>query len=97
VLRASDTFNEINNVFDWFVINSQIFAKAKKIKINGHVIASASLETPPVILFSSIPEKIAFNYSIAIQKRKIGVNGKVLPNIAGLYNNRELIKNLMRL
>ncbi|WP_331351369.1 ABC transporter ATP-binding protein [Cellvibrio sp. UBA7671] len=94
VLRANDTTNEINNVFDYFVINNQVFAKAKKSRIGGHVIASASLETPPIVLSSSIPEKSEFNYSIANHRNKIGRNGKVLPNISSIYKNGKFIAEL---
>ncbi|GAW96684.1 MULTISPECIES: hypothetical protein [Colwellia] len=93
-VAATDLTNNIDSVFDWFVINNQVFAKAKKNRIGGHVIATASLETPPVILSNSIPERLTFNYSVADQKARFGINGKVLPNISRLYNNRELIKLL---
>ena len=94
VVSATNLTNEIDNVFDWFVINNQVFAKAKKNRIGGHVVASASLETPPVVLSNSIPERLAFNYSPIVQKARVGRNGKVLPNISSLYGNRELIKQL---
>tara|TARA_B100000809_G_C15032996_1_gene492663 strand:+ start:755 stop:1183 length:429 start_codon:yes stop_codon:yes gene_type:complete len=55
VVRASATTNDIDSTFDCFVINNQVFAKAKKNRIGGHVIASASLETPPIVLSSTIP------------------------------------------
>ena len=36
-LTASDTQNTINDEFDVFVINSQLFAKATKLNIQGKV------------------------------------------------------------
>ncbi len=64
-ISATDDSNEISEIFDWFVINSQIYAKAKKSRIGGAVVASASLETPPIILKKTIPNKTYFNYSIS--------------------------------
>lgn len=91
---ATELTNEIDSVFDCFVINNQIFAKAKKNRIGGHVVASASLEIPPIVLFSSIPERRAFSYSFTDQKNKIGRNGKVLPNISRIYQNGEFVKKI---
>ncbi|MFS4469811.1 hypothetical protein [Chryseobacterium sp. T20] len=56
ILNATNSSNTINSSFDCFVINNQIFAKAKKNKIGSAVIASASLETAPIILINKIPE-----------------------------------------
>lgn len=50
VASADSATNEISNIFDYFVINNQVFAKAKKNRIGGNVIASASLEIPPIVL-----------------------------------------------
>lgn len=94
VAFADNITNEISNTFDYFVINSQVFAKVKKNRIGGHVIASASLEIPPIVLSSSIPEKTVLNYSINNQKDKIGKNGKVLPNIQSVYQNGKFITEL---
>ncbi|MBY7785957.1 ABC transporter ATP-binding protein [Vibrio fluvialis] len=94
VLSADNVTNEISNTFDCFVINNQVFAKAKKSRIGGHVIASASLEIPPIILSGSIPEKTVFNYSINKHKDSIGGNGKVLPNIKCIYSNGKFISEL---
>lgn len=94
VASADNATNQISKSFDYFVINNQVFAKAKKHRIGGHVTASASLETQPVILSNSIPEKATFNYSVNNQKIKIGKNGKVLPNIKNAYENGKFISEL---
>jgi len=94
LLEATNSKNEINNEFDWFVINNQVFAKVTPHKVNGHHTASASLETLPIILSSSIPERIIFDYSVTDQRKRIGINGKILPNIQDLYKNKKLIQNL---
>ncbi|NLB63126.1 MAG: hypothetical protein GX801_03345 [Fibrobacter sp.] len=93
-LFADENTNQLRPHFDWFVINNQLFAKARKSRIGGNVIASASLETPPVILINSIPKNIGFDYSINSQKEEFGVNGKVLRNISVLYQNKKFIKKL---
>ena len=94
VVNATESTNEIESIFDCFVINNQVYAKAKKNRIRGNVIASASLETPPIVLSSSIPERKAFSYSHTDQKTRIGRNGKVLPNISRIYQHDELIKKI---
>lgn len=91
---ATEDSNEINDVFDWFVINNQVFAKAKKSRIAGAVVASASLETPPIILIKTIPEKAQFQYSIKNQKENFGNNSKILTNISVLYKNKKFINEL---
>ena len=94
VVSASATTNDIDSTFDCFVINNQVFAKAKKNKIGGHVIASASLETPSIVLSSTIPERTVFNYSITEHRNRIGTNGKAFPNISSIYQNGKFIKEL---
>ena len=93
-LTADDSSNQFRANFSWFVINNQLFAKAKKSRIGGNVIASASLETPPVVLVNFIPENISFSYSINNQKEQFGNNGKVLRNLSDLYKNGKFIKRL---
>lgn len=99
-LIADKDSNQLRPYFDWFVINNQVFAKAKKNRIGGNVIASASLETPPIILRNSIPENIKYAYSISNQKVKFGNNGKLLENITGVYSNKKFaieISNYFRI
>lgn len=93
-LIADESSNQFRPNFSWFVINNQLFAKAKKNRIGGNVIASASLETPPVVLVNSIPDNISFSYSINNQKGQFGNNGKVLRNLSDLYKNGKFIKRL---
>jgi hypothetical protein len=93
-LVANENSNQLRPNFSWFVINSQLFAKAKKNRIGGNVIASASLKTPPVVLINSIPDNISFDYSINAQKGLFGANGKVLRNLTSLYQNKKFIHGL---
>lgn len=86
-LNANESLNQLHGKFGWFVINNQLFAKAKKNNIGGQVIASASLETPPIILTNSIPPNVTVNYSISEQKEWFGQNGKILKNLNDLYKS----------
>jgi len=80
ILIANDTQNTINDEFDVFVINSQLFAKATKLNISGNIIVKSSLEIAPTVLIPTIPPKVEFNYKAADLKSSFGANGKILPN-----------------
>lgn len=94
VKTANKTSNEISTIFDWFVINNKVFAKAKKTRIGGNVIASASMEVPPIILRTTIPQRRTFNYSIRDHKSRFGVNSKIIPNISALYTDKQFAVKL---
>ncbi|MDO9255756.1 MAG: hypothetical protein Q7U54_09615, partial [Bacteroidales bacterium] len=83
-LVANDAANTISDVFDVFVINNQLTAKAILLRIGGTPIAKSSLEIAPTVLVNTIPEKVEFGYNFADAKRTFGVNGKILPNISHL-------------
>ncbi|WP_170857224.1 hypothetical protein [Flavobacterium micromati] len=93
-VSANQVSNIIKSEFDYFVINNQIYAKAKKNNLGGFVIATASLETPPIILVNNIPELIHFDYTITHHREVFGQNGKVLKNISVLFGNDKMIKGL---
>ena len=93
-LRASDTHNELRGNFDWFVINNQVYAKARKNRIGGTVVASASLEIPPIVLISSVPENVNFDYQISQQKLRFGPSSRVLRNLSEPLENRKFCKRL---
>jgi len=90
-LIANDTQNTINNEFDVFVINSQLFAKATKLNIHGNVIVKSSLEIAPTVLIPTIPPKVEFNYKASELKSRFGNNGKILPNIANVLTCAPLL------
>jgi len=81
---ANDSQNTINDEFNVFVINSQLFAKGTKLNIQGNVIVKSSLEITPTILISTIPHKVEFNYKVTDLKSRFGTNGKILPNITNV-------------
>jgi hypothetical protein len=93
-LVATESLNQLRNGFSWFVINSQVFAKARKSKIGSTIVASASLEIPPIVLYNQIPENKPFSYSITSQRNNLGANGKVLRNLTDLFNNLIFLKKL---
>ena len=78
---ADNSSNSIKSKFDYFVINSPIMAKATQRRIGGYTTATASLESEPIELISTIPDKYDFDYSISNMASRFGKNGKVLPNI----------------
>lgn len=96
-LLADHISNNIKSEFDYFVINNQIFAKAKKNNLGSFVIASATLETPPIILINNIPDLVNFDYSVTHLRQIFGQNGKILKNISKFLNNDKMIKGLVNL
>lgn len=90
-LEANDNVNTINNEFDVFVINSQLMAKATKLKISGKIIVKSSLEIAPTILVPTIPPKVQFTYNSANAKKSFGTNGKILPNISNVFSCAPLL------
>jgi len=93
-LVANNSTNSISSKFDHFVINNQVFAKAKKNRIGGNVIASAKLEIPEIVLINTIPENKVFSYSPAAEKIKVGNNGKALSNISNILSSKRFIYEL---
>lgn len=90
-LTASDTQNTINDEFDVFVINSQLFAKATKLNIQGNIVVKSSLEIAPTILIPTIPPKVELNYKASELKSSFGTNGKILPNISNILTCAPLL------
>lgn len=90
-LIANGSSNSISDVFDVFVINSQLLAKATKRKIHGNTIVSSSLEIAPTILIPTIPKKVEFGYRLPNAKRDFGSNGKILKDISPLVQSAPAI------
>jgi len=84
-ISANHASNNIKSEFDYFVINNQIFAKAKKNNLGGFVIASASLEMPPIVLINNIPDLVHFDYTVTHLREIFGQNGKILKNIYSIF------------
>lgn len=94
-LEATKTSNQLSAYFDIAVINNQLIPKAKKLKISGNLIVSASIEIAPIVLVSKIPAKAKFSYSPAAVRLAFGPNGKVLPSIAPILEDDGLVCRLM--
>lgn len=87
-LSADKSKNDIRTQYDVTVIRSGLLAKGTK-GYKGSV--RSNLEINPILLFSSIPDKIEFNYKFSTSKSAFGLNGKILPNISDLLLNSSLI------
>lgn len=92
--EATPTSNEIFPIFDVFVINNQLVSKAKKLKISGATIVTSSIEVNRLVLISKIPDKATFQYKHNDAKQTFGKNGKVLPNIGTILQNKSLVCTL---
>ncbi len=92
-LIATKTSNTISGVFDVFVINNKVEAKAKRRRIGGNTIVSAAMEIAPIVL-ASIPPQETFGYGVTSHRENFGLNGKVLPNIERLLNDKSFIRDL---
>ncbi|MFA5455772.1 MAG: hypothetical protein WC272_10705 [Sulfurimonas sp.] len=91
-LTANDSSNQINSVFDIFVINSKLEAKARNIRVPGGVSrATASMEIAPIELVKTIPIKAKIDYKLSIESSAFGVNGKILPNIVNVFNDKKFM------
>lgn len=91
VLVADHIQNTISDHFDIQVISSKLVAKATKRNFGGFTQATASLEIEPVVLIDTIPQRVDFNYSPREEKKKFGINGKLLPNISNIFKCAPLL------
>ena len=92
-----ETQNTYSKNFDTCVINCSLYAKSKNQYMGGFTVAKASLEIADIELVSSIPAKVELNYSIKSNKETFGLNGKILPNIKYLLDNKYLFKDLQQI
>ena len=83
-LAANNSQNEICSQFDIIVIRSGLIPKATKRNMGRFTQVSASLEIQSIPI-CKIPNKVTFNYQYSAAKSSFGKNGKVLPNISGLF------------
>lgn len=96
ILIADDTQNTISDLFDVFVINSQVISKATSQRYAGRTITRSSLEIEPTIFVPRIPNKEVFNYSISAEKRDFGVNGKILDRIDDILHHPQVQRIISR-
>lgn len=96
-LEANNTSNAISAHFDYFVINNQVKAKGIGRTFGGRTNVSASMTIEPVVLVDTVPERELFEYSYRGQQTLFGKNGKMLPNIGALFDDKPLVENLSEL
>lgn len=93
-LVANSSSNQLGNIFDVFVINSKVEAKASARKIRGSTIAIPSMEIAPIILVNTIPEKTKITYLYSQICTAFGTNGKILPNITTVFKDKVFVSLL---
>lgn len=94
-LDADESSNNINSIFDIFVINNKVEAKAKNMRLpGGGTRAVASMEIKPIILIKTIPDRTSISYSVTSARSILSNNKTVLPNIATLFNENKLLEKL---
>lgn len=82
IYRADSATNTITNDFSVFVINSQVKAKASARNFGGFAAATPTLIVEPIVLYTNIPPKEAFIYSLPDMKAALGTSvGKLLINL----------------
>lgn len=94
IAEADGAKNDIFKTFDVFVINSRLISKARKSRIAGTTVASASLEVEPIVLVNAIPSRAAIKYSVGNARATFGANSKVLPNIADVLRDHHIVAKL---
>lgn len=88
---ANSSSSSIKSDFGIFVIRN--FTKPKgKGSIGGRT--SAYLDIPDIVLVKTIPERVNFSYRCSDYKRNFGTNGKILPNIKNILENKSFINKI---
>lgn len=90
-LIATNNSNRISDVFDYFVINSQLKPKGIGSQYGR---ASARLEIKDVVLVDRIPSKGNFRYKYNDFKSRFGRCGQVLPNARKILDNLIFIEKI---
>ena len=93
-LVADKTKNEINGLFDVFVINSNLVAKAKLANINGNSIPKPSLEIKKTVLINTIPQEKLFKYDPKVEKDKFYPIQKLPKNITEIFSNHLILEEI---
>lgn len=93
-LSATKDINEINKVFDIFVINNQLEPDANYRNILGNHVTSPTLEVSDIYIIENIPEKVFFNYKITDFRNFIGDTKKIWFDITDYLKNNILITKL---
>lgn len=89
--------NNFSPDFSCFVINSSLYAESKSQYMGGYMGHKAKLAIQDIELEKKVPGKQNVTYSIAANKKKFGINGKILPDISYLIKNVKLVDKLKAL
>ena len=87
-------YNTFSRDFSCFVINSALYAKTKGQYMGSFIGHKALLAIPDIELENNVPSKPHINYSIGENRKKFGLNGKILNNIYYLIDKFEFIDEL---
>jgi hypothetical protein len=88
VYSATDNDNSISSVFDIYVINCPLEAKAIRQNHGGYTTAIASLKIEPIVLVKTIPARQRFDYKISEMKILIdGLLNSYWKNIKNIVND----------
>lgn len=94
-LSANESSNTISGIFDIFVINNKVEAKANNMRLpSGGSRAVASMEIKPIVLIQTIPQRANISYSVTSARLILSENKTVLPNIAILFNENKFLEKL---
>lgn len=92
---ADNTKNEIRDVFDIFVINSQLKASGTVQRYAGRTISRFSLDIEQTVLVEKIPAKITFDYRKSVLNQSFGTNSKVLNNVEAIIHKPRLLRKIL--
>ncbi len=95
-LEVDEQHNTIKNIFDVFVVNSQLKPKAVAQRMGTFVHPRASMEIETTTIYKTVPSKAVFKYALRDIKKTFGKNGKILPDISPLFSNFRAIEAIER-
>lgn len=86
-LQADKVKNDINKIFDVFVINSQLYPEARVIKYGAFSGTNPRIAIKGIELYNNIPDKAEFDYRFKDIKRLYGEVSKVFENLQSSLKN----------
>jgi hypothetical protein len=95
ILTANQEKNEIRDLFDVFVINSQLKAAGTVKRFGGINVSKFSIDIESTILYEKIPAKSEFEYKKSKLNNLFGANSKVLRNISNYINDPRLFSKIL--
>ncbi|GAB1370207.1 hypothetical protein MASR1M45_02660 [Candidatus Kapaibacterium sp.] len=93
-LLADENSNTLNSIFDIFVINNRLTAKATTRNMGRYSSTTSQISVSDIELIKTIPSKAEFSFSIQKERIKFGKNGKIFPNIDFIFKDMDIILEL---